>query len=112
MIHHKGCSLYLFDIMFVSCAGLAHRYITMTPETERQMDFYSHARADGLAQIVETPLEMKESFQDRPDFLYYRHVVFDRRAKVFGPRDAPDLGHRPLKARWLLCSVCSDSASC
>ncbi|XP_046889466.1 dynein regulatory complex subunit 7 [Hypomesus transpacificus] len=80
-----------------SYALKSHRYITMTPETERQMDFYSHARADGLAQIVETPLEMKESFQDRPDFLYYRHVVFDRRAKVFGPRDAPDLGHRPLK---------------
>uniref|UniRef100_A0A4W5P6W5 Dynein regulatory complex subunit 7 n=1 Tax=Hucho hucho TaxID=62062 RepID=A0A4W5P6W5_9TELE len=68
-----------------SYALKSHRYITMAPETERQMDFYSHARADGLARRVEMPFEMTETFEDRPDFIYHRHVVFGKRVKVFGP---------------------------
>lgn len=71
----------------------------MTPETERQMDFYSHARADGLARRVEMPFEMTETFEDRPDFMYHRHVVFGKRIKVFGPSntEVPDQGQRPLQ---------------
>ncbi|XP_070966370.1 dynein regulatory complex subunit 7 [Oncorhynchus clarkii lewisi] len=82
-----------------SYALKSHRYITMTPETERQMDFYSHARADGLARRVEMPFEMTETFEDRPDFMYHRHVVFGKRIKVFGPSntEAPDQGQRPLQ---------------
>uniref|UniRef100_A0A4W5P0I4 Dynein regulatory complex subunit 7 n=1 Tax=Hucho hucho TaxID=62062 RepID=A0A4W5P0I4_9TELE len=82
-----------------SYALKSHRYITMAPETERQMDFYSHARADGLARRVEMPFEMTETFEDRPDFIYHRHVVFGKRVKVFGPSntEAPDQGQRPLQ---------------
>ncbi|XP_076878344.1 dynein regulatory complex subunit 7 isoform X1 [Brachyhypopomus gauderio] len=55
-----------------------HRYVTLLSETELQMDFYSHARDDGLARRVETPYETTETFEDRPDFLYYRHTVFSQ----------------------------------
>lgn len=53
-----------------------HRYVTLVPETERQMDFYSHARTDGLARRIKKPFEMTETFEDRADFLFYRHVVY------------------------------------
>ncbi|KPP70764.1 hypothetical protein Z043_110380 [Scleropages formosus] len=56
----------------------SHRYVTLVPETEREMEFYSHARADGLAKRVELPTEMTETFEQRTDFLYHRHVVFSR----------------------------------
>ncbi|XP_026802213.3 dynein regulatory complex subunit 7, partial [Pangasianodon hypophthalmus] len=53
-----------------------HRYVTLVPGTERLMEFYSKVRADSLVSRVETPTEMIETFQDRSDFLYYRHVVY------------------------------------
>ncbi|MCJ8734378.1 hypothetical protein PDJAM_G00234650 [Pangasius djambal] len=53
-----------------------HRYVTLVPGTERLMEFYSNVRADSLVSRVETPTEMIETFQDRSDFLYYRHVVY------------------------------------
>ncbi|XP_010882332.2 dynein regulatory complex subunit 7 isoform X2 [Esox lucius] len=82
-----------------SFALRSHRYIMMTPETERQMDFYSCARADGLVRRVEMPFEMTETFENRPDFLYYRHVVFGKRVKVFSPsnKEAPDRVDRPIQ---------------
>ncbi|KAK3536052.1 hypothetical protein QTP70_026012 [Hemibagrus guttatus] len=53
-----------------------HRYMTLVPETERLMEFYSEARDDNLLSRVETPTEMTETFQGRSDFLYYQHVIY------------------------------------
>ncbi|KAJ7997812.1 hypothetical protein DPEC_G00216010 [Dallia pectoralis] len=77
----------------------SHRYITMTPETERQMDFYGYARADGLVRRTEMPLEMTETFENRPDFMYYRHVVFGNRVKSSSHiyTEAHDSVHRPIQ---------------
>ncbi|KAK6479943.1 dynein regulatory complex subunit 7 [Huso huso] len=68
----------------------SHRYLIPVPETERQMDFYSEARADGLARRVETPSEMTETFENRTDFLYYRHVLFGKRLKKLAPANSND----------------------
>ncbi|KAL7862681.1 hypothetical protein SRHO_G00116650 [Serrasalmus rhombeus] len=73
-----------------------HRYVTLVPETERQMDFYSHARADGLASRVETPSEITETFIDRPDFLHYRHVVYGKRELGEMPNN-PEQVQRPIQ---------------
>ncbi|KAL0978403.1 hypothetical protein UPYG_G00170020 [Umbra pygmaea] len=78
----------------------SHRYITMTPETERQMDFYSKFQADDLARRFERPFEMTETFENRPDFLCYRHVVYGKRVKEeFTPSKtkSPDQGCRPIQ---------------
>ncbi|XP_056595312.1 dynein regulatory complex subunit 7 [Triplophysa dalaica] len=72
-----------------------HRYITMVPETERQMDFYSHTRYDGLARRIEKPFEMTETFEDRTDFLFNRHVVYGKRVKV--SQSGETLEQRPLQ---------------
>ncbi|XP_030643525.1 dynein regulatory complex subunit 7 [Chanos chanos] len=74
-----------------------HRYTTLIPENERQMDFYSTARVDGLASRVETPFEMTETFEDRPDFLCYRHVIFGKWPDVSKGGMVPDQGQRPLQ---------------
>lgn len=74
---------------------LDHRYITLAPETERQMDFYSHIRTDGLARRIEKPFEMTETFEDRTDFLFYRHVVYGKQIKVIRAGEA--LEQRPLQ---------------
>ncbi|XP_039619776.1 dynein regulatory complex subunit 7 isoform X2 [Polypterus senegalus] len=63
----------------------SHRYLTMVPGAERQMDFYSQARTDGLASRVELSSEMKETFEDRPDFLHFQHVVFGKKEKHLVP---------------------------
>lgn len=68
--------------------------MTLTPDSDREMEFYSQARADGLARRVEVGSEMTETFEDRPDFLYYRHVVFDKRTRVLAPGENAE--HRPL----------------
>ncbi|XP_072519343.1 dynein regulatory complex subunit 7 isoform X2 [Salminus brasiliensis] len=80
-----------------SFALKCHTYVTLVPETERQMDFYSYARVDGLVSRVETPSEMTETFADRPDFLYYRHVVYSKRVLSFGPAEIPEKVQRPIK---------------
>ncbi|XP_036399662.1 dynein regulatory complex subunit 7 [Megalops cyprinoides] len=74
-----------------------HRYVTLVPETEREMEFYSNARVDGLAKREEQPLEMTESFEDRSDFLYYRHVVFNERTEEQNPAKVHDADHRPIQ---------------
>ncbi|XP_037396692.1 dynein regulatory complex subunit 7 isoform X4 [Pygocentrus nattereri] len=79
-----------------SYALKCHRYVTLVPETERQMDFYSHARADGLASRVETPSEITETFIDRPDFLHYRHVVYGKRELGEMPNN-PEQVQRPIQ---------------
>ncbi|XP_006641383.1 dynein regulatory complex subunit 7 [Lepisosteus oculatus] len=73
-----------------------HRYITLEPETERQMEFYSHARVDGLAKRVEIPFEMTETFEARPDGLYHRHVIFGKRLKMPMAANAQDPNSRPV----------------
>jgi len=57
-------------------------------ENERVMYFYNDARVDGLKCREETPTEMVEHFVKRPDFLYYRKVVFEKRVKRFGPQES------------------------
>ncbi|CAM4734336.1 unnamed protein product [Leuciscus chuanchicus] len=72
-----------------------HRYVTLVPETERQMDFYSHTRTDGLARRIEKPFEMTETFEDRTDFLFNRHVVYGKQVKVIWAGEAFE--QRPLR---------------
>ncbi|XP_056106838.1 dynein regulatory complex subunit 7 isoform X2 [Rhinichthys klamathensis goyatoka] len=72
-----------------------HRYVTLVPETERQMDFYSHTRTDGLARRIEKPFEMTETFEDRTDFLFYRHVVYGKQVKVIWAGEAFE--QRPIR---------------
>ena len=67
------------------------------------MIFYHEARVDGLEKRVETSTEMTETFINREDFLYFRHVEFGKRAKKFGP--AENSSHRPIlvgNAFWSL----------
>jgi len=66
-----------------------HQYKASTPgpESERTMFFYSEARVDGLMKRIETPSEMTEHFENRPDFLYYKHTDFGKKPKKFGPQD-------------------------
>lgn len=79
---------------------LDHRYVTLVPETERQMDFYGHTRTDGLARRIEKSLEMTENFEDRTDFLFYRHVVYGEQIKVIRAGEA--LNQRPIKVVYKL----------
>ncbi|XP_030059427.1 dynein regulatory complex subunit 7 isoform X3 [Microcaecilia unicolor] len=62
----------------------AHIYKTLQPETERTMEFYSNARVDGLQKREENAREMIETFEERPDFLFYQHTIFGKRTKKVG----------------------------
>lgn len=59
------------------------------------MDFYSHTRTDGLARRIEKPFGMTETFKDRTDFLFYRHVVYGKQVKVIWAGEAFE--QRPLR---------------
>ncbi|MBN3306802.1 DRC7 protein, partial [Amia calva] len=74
----------------------AHRFVTVGAETDHEMDFYSHARVDGLARRVETASELTETFEGRPDFLYHRHVVFGKRVKIQVPAHEQEPNNRPV----------------
>lgn len=51
---------------------------------------FSGGRVDSLVRRLLSAGEMTETFEGRSDFLYYRHVVFDRRVQ-FPAEDAdPD----------------------
>lgn len=84
---------------------LAHIYMTMIPETDRTMEFYSETRVDGLRKRVETPQDMKEYFEGRSDFLNYRHTEFGPRAKKHSNAfTTTDSNARPILvsvAQWL-----------
>ncbi|KAM6924446.1 dynein regulatory complex subunit 7 [Xenentodon cancila] len=73
---------------FTGCFHLSfHRWRTLTTGTEREMHFSSVY----LHNVVRRELlrsEMKEFFQGRSDFLYYRHVFFDQ------PVESLDLSHQ------------------
>ena len=43
------------------------------------------ARVDGLAKRDLTSTEMVEEFKDHPDYLYYRHVTYEKPVKKFEP---------------------------
>ena len=43
------------------------------------------ARVDGLAKRELTATEMIEEFENRSDFLYYRHVTYEKPVKKFEP---------------------------
>ncbi|XP_031420438.1 dynein regulatory complex subunit 7 [Clupea harengus] len=79
-----------------SFALKSHRYVTLTPDSDREMEFYSQARADGLARRVEAGSEMTENFEDRPDFLFYRHTVFGKRNRILMPGENMEQRPRPL----------------
>ncbi|CAL8263433.1 unnamed protein product [Merluccius merluccius] len=71
----------------------SHRYVTLTPGTERQMDFYSSVRYDGLRRRVESPGEMTETFDHRDDLLYSRHVFYGHNMQA----ESETPGGRPLQ---------------
>eukprot|EP00112_Aurelia_sp_Birch-Aquarium-sp1_P024025 Seg740.7 transcript_id=Seg740.7/GoldUCD/mRNA.D3Y31 product="Dynein regulatory complex subunit 7" protein_id=Seg740.7/GoldUCD/D3Y31 len=72
-----------------------HTYKASSPglESDRTMLFYSNARVDGLVKREETSTSMTEYFEEREDFLCYRHVLFGKRVKKFGPQQA---NNRPI----------------
>ena len=45
------------------------------------------ARVDGLAKREILAVEMTEHFENREDFLCYRHVVYEKPARKFEPAD-------------------------
>ncbi|MBN3315189.1 DRC7 protein, partial [Atractosteus spatula] len=92
----RTCNTSIMCLFPVYILLEAHRYITLEPETERQMEFYSHARVDGLAKRVEIPSEMTETFEARPDGLYHRHVIFGKRLKMPMAANAQDPNSRPV----------------
>ncbi|KAJ8272217.1 hypothetical protein COCON_G00110760 [Conger conger] len=75
----------------------SHRYVTMELETERQMEFYSRARADGLAERYDLPSEMTERFEERDDFLYYRHTLFHEHLEKTVAAEIQNQEHRHVK---------------
>uniref|UniRef100_A0A3B4XAS7 Dynein regulatory complex subunit 7 n=1 Tax=Seriola lalandi dorsalis TaxID=1841481 RepID=A0A3B4XAS7_SERLL len=46
---------------------------------------FSNTRIDNVVRRVVSPGEMTEIFEDRADFLHYRHVVFDRHIQISEP---------------------------
>ncbi|CAL8358551.1 unnamed protein product [Lota lota] len=71
----------------------SHSYVTLTPGTERHMEFYSKVRYDGLLRRVESPGEMEETFEHRDDLLYSRHVFYGQSMKT----ESEKPGSRPLE---------------
>ena len=57
------------------------------------MFFQFSARVDGLVKREETPVSLSEYFENREDFLSYRHALFGKRVKKFGPQAA---NNRPI----------------
>ncbi|XP_069510353.1 dynein regulatory complex subunit 7 [Ambystoma mexicanum] len=75
-----------------------HVYKSMMPETDRTMLFYNEARVDGLKKREEKPLEMTELFEERADFLCYRHIIFGKRPKKVAIAGTPvEANPRPIQ---------------
>lgn len=72
----------------------AHSYVTLSPGTARQMDFYSRVRCDGLLRRVESPGEMTETFEERQDLLFSRQVFYAHSTEEGGSENP---GSRPLQ---------------
>ena len=75
-----------------------HRYqaVAPGPQNHRTLTFYGEARVDGLYRREETPLETVEHFCGRPDLLYFRQAIFNKRTKKFGPADDKTATQRPI----------------
>lgn len=59
------------------------------------MEFYSYARTDDLARRIVKPFEMTETFDERTDFLFHRHVVYGKSVK-----ESPGaLEQRPIQVK-------------
>ncbi|XP_072202604.1 dynein regulatory complex subunit 7 [Excalfactoria chinensis] len=74
-----------------------HTYKSMSPQTERVMEFYTETRVDGLQKLAESDNEMKEYFVGRDDFKYFQHTEFRTKKKkvtLVGTRD--DVNSRPI----------------
>ncbi|XP_071314856.1 dynein regulatory complex subunit 7 isoform X2 [Trachinotus anak] len=67
-----------------------HRFQSLSADAVHEMEF-SSTRVDNLVRRVASPGEMTENFKGRADFLYYRHVVFDRQVQFLEPCVYPDL---------------------
>ncbi|KAK9532276.1 hypothetical protein VZT92_009668 [Zoarces viviparus] len=74
---------------------LLHRFSPRSDE-EREMLFSSSHR-DYLVRRLVSPGEMTETFEGRSDFLFYRHVVAQRRVQFSGPHPAEGLNFRMLE---------------
>lgn len=80
-------------VMVYLCRSV-HRYTDTQRETE-----FSCARVDNLVRRVESPGEMTELFEGRDDFLYIRHVTFDRRVEFSEPDMDAGPDERPLQVK-------------
>ncbi|NWQ91147.1 DRC7 protein, partial [Burhinus bistriatus] len=75
----------------------AHTYMSLEPETEHMMEFYSEARVDGLQKRVENANEMTEYFMGQDDFLHVRHTEFGKRGqKIHLAGTTTDINSRPI----------------
>uniref|UniRef100_A0A671YPR0 Dynein regulatory complex subunit 7 n=1 Tax=Sparus aurata TaxID=8175 RepID=A0A671YPR0_SPAAU len=83
-------------LMVYLCRSV-HRYTDTQRETE-----FSCARVDNLVRRVESPGEMTELFEGRDDFLYIRHVTFDRRVEFSEPDMDAGPDERPLQVKILV----------
>lgn len=62
------------------------------------------ARVDGLAKRELTATEMTEHFENRPDFLYLRHVTYEKPTKRFEPAERSK--EKPIVVRnWCIVYV-------
>lgn len=87
----------MYTISFVS---LVHTYKSMSPQTERVMEFYTETRVDGLQKLAENDNEMKEYFVGRDDFKYFQHTEFrSKRKKVTLVGTRTDVNSRPIVVR-------------
>ncbi|NWR62663.1 DRC7 protein, partial [Bucorvus abyssinicus] len=78
----------------------AHTYMSLEPEADRTMEFYSEARVDDLQKRVEHANEMTEYFVGRDDFLHLRHTEFGKREKK-----VPLAGTRPDVSSWPIVQI-------
>lgn len=85
--------------MFHPMPAVEHRYQATAPgpQNNRTLTFYGDARVDGLYRREETPLETVEHFRGRPDLLYFRQAIFNKRTKKFGPADDTTATLRPIR---------------
>ncbi|XP_023286890.1 dynein regulatory complex subunit 7 [Seriola lalandi dorsalis] len=63
---------------------LFYRFKSLSADAMHEMGF-SNTRIDNVVRRVVSPGEMTEIFEDRADFLHYRHVVFDRHIQISEP---------------------------
>lgn len=73
-----------FKVLCVS----VHRYQALAVHGIHEMEFSESARVDDMLKRVVSPGEMTETFQNRSDFLCYRHTVFSRNVQFSESKNA------------------------